>query len=288
MAIRRLISALGLAAIAPVGLGLAYDALVRRNLFRTGPYEPGVPEAVGVPFEQVRFWTADGQELEGWFFQAGELPATVLFMHGTNYNATDMWATEELAQAFGGFLRGLGCTFLVFDYRGYGPNSGAATEQGTYLDAEGALSYLHNRSEVDSARIVFYGFSLGTGVAVELATRELCAGLVLRAPFTSIRDLALARLPILRLPLAAVSWLPVTRYDSAAKIGRVRVPLLVMHGDADESVPFWMGQRLYELAPGPKRFVPFPGAQHQDFPLEIMTPAVRRFLDEEVAGGSAP
>ena len=280
---RRLLATLGLLAVPPLGVGYVFETLVRRNLYRTGPYDRGVPEAVGVPFEQVRFWTPDGHELEGWLFHVGELSPTVLFMHGTNYNASDMWATEERAQLFGGFLRGLGCTFFVFDYRGYGANSGEATEQGTYLDAAAAGGYLHNRRELDPSRFIFYGFSLGTGVAVEMALREPCAGLVLRAPFTSIRDLVLDRLPRLRRPLGLMPWLPMTRYDSAAKIPHIRVPLLVMHGDADESVPFWMGERLFELAREPKRFVRFPGASHQDFPLDLMIPAVRTLVDE-VAG----
>ena len=283
MSIRRLLTTLGLLALPAVGFGIAFETLVRRNLYRTGPYQRGLPEATGVPFEQVRFWTADGQELEGWLFEGDAVPATILFMHGTNYNASDMWATEELAERFGGFLRGLGCRFFVFDYRGYGANDGVASELGTYLDAEGALAYLHNRRELDPARIIFYGFSLGTGVAVELALREPSAGLVLRAPFTSIRDLVFERMPRLRGLLGLAPWLPRTRYDSAAKIPRIQVPLLVMHGDADESVPYWMGQRIHELAPEPKTFVPFPGASHQDFPLDLMIPAVRRFA-EEVAG----
>src|SRR3972149_3921973 len=117
---RRLLAPLGLLPAPPLGVGYVFETLVRRNLYRTGPYDRGVPEAVGVPFQQVRFWTADGHELEGWLFHAGELSPTVLFMHGTNYNASDMWATEERAQLFGGFLRGLGCTFFIFDYRGDG------------------------------------------------------------------------------------------------------------------------------------------------------------------------
>ncbi len=282
MGLRKLLATAGLLALPPFGLSYAFESVVRRNLFRTGPYQRGVPEATGVPFDQVRLWTADGHELEGWLFHggpAGEGPATILFMHGTNYNASDMWATEERAQLFGGFLRGIGCRFFVFDYRGYGPNGGTATEQGTSLDAEGALAYLHNRPEVDPTCIIFYGFSMGTGVAVELALREPCAGLVLRAPFTSIRDLIVERYPRLRRPLAIAPWLPMTRYDSAAKIARIGVPLLIMHGDADESVPQSMGRRLYDLASEPKRFVSFPHAAHQDFPLDLMIPAVREFVE---------
>ncbi len=283
MAIRSLLRTLALLALPPIGVSYAFETLIRRNIYQTSPYAQGVPEATGVPFERVPFWTADGLELEGWLFDGGGLPATVLFMHGTNYNASDMWATEGLAQLFGGFLRGLGCRFFVFDYRGYGPNDGEPTERGTYVDAAAALACLHQREEIDPLRIVFYGFSLGTGVAVELALREPGAGLVLRAPYTSVRDMILERAPRLRMPLALAPWLPRTRYDSASKIPHLPVPLLVMHGDADVTVPYRMGQRLYELAPEPKRFVTLTGAAHRDFALEIMIPAVRQFV-EEVAG----
>ena len=74
-------------------------------------------------------------------------------------------------------------------------------------------------------------------------------------------------------------WLPLTRFDTLRKIAHVPGPLLIMHGDADETVPYWMGQQLYERAPEPKTFVTFPNAQHQDFPLDIMTPAVRTFVE---------
>jgi hypothetical protein len=269
-------------AIAPLGAGYAFERVVRRNVFRTGPHERGMPEETGVPFERVDFWTADGEQLEGWLFSGGpsaEGPATVLFMHGTSYNASDMWASEERARQFGQFVRELGCRFFTFDYRGYGASTARPSEQSTYTDAAAALAYLHNRGDIDPARVVFYGFSLGSGVAVELARRELSCGLVLRAPFTSIRELILGRYPRLRRPLSLAPWLPLTRYDSAAKISRVRVPLLIMHGDRDSTVPQSMGLRLFDLANEPKTFVNLPGAEHADFPLDVMVPAVRQFVD---------
>jgi fermentation-respiration switch protein FrsA (DUF1100 family) len=276
-----------LLAVPPLGAGYAFERVVRRNVFNTSPHVDSVPEAAGVPVERVEFWTADGEALEGWLFQGGDSPVTVLFMHGTSYNASDMWSTDERAQQFGEFVRGLGCRFFTFDYRGYGANRSRPTEQGTYADAAAALGYLHNRADVDPARVVLYGFSLGSGVAVELATRELSCGLVLRAPFTSIRELILTRYPRLRTPLALAPWLPLTRYDSVAKIGRVQVPVLIMHGDQDTTVPQSMGLRLFELANEPKTFVNLAGAEHRDFPLDIMAPAVRSFIEDVTPRPSA-
>ena len=138
------------------------------------------------------------------------------------------------------------------------------------------------------APLVFHGCAVGTGVAGALALRGPSAGLVLRAPFPSTRDLVLYRHPRLRPFLRLTPWLPLTRYDSAAKIPRIRVPLLIMHGDADDTIPFWMGQRLLELAHEPKSFAPFPGAGHQAFPLELMIPAIRRFLEETARAGARP
>lgn len=284
MALRRALATLGLLALPPAGVAYAFERAVRRNAFRTAPHYEGLPEKTGVPFERTHFWSSDGEELEGWLFDGGDLPVTILFMHGTNYNASDMWATEERAALFGSFLRGIGCRFFVFDYRGYGSSDGQASEPGTYLDAQAALGYLRSRREIDTSRVVFYGFSLGTGVATELAAREACAGLILRAPYTSFRDLILERYPRLRAPLALAPWLPRTRYDSAAKIARIRAPLLVMHGDADETIPISMGRKLYELANEPKTFVTMPGAAHQDFPLDIMVPTIRTFLEGLAAG----
>jgi fermentation-respiration switch protein FrsA (DUF1100 family) len=288
MSIRSFLATAGLLAIPPFGLSYALERAVRQNAFRTGPHVPGAPEAIGVPFEQTRFWTVDGMELEGWFFKQSDVPATILFMHGTNYNASDMWADEDRARLFGGFLRGIGCNFFIFDYRGYGANDGVASEEGTYLDAIGALAHLYDRDDVDPMRIVYYGFSLGTGVATELAVREPgAAALILRAPFTSFRALLLERYPRLQVPLLFAPWLPLTRYDSAAKIRRVRAPLLIMHGDGDETVPFWMGERLFEMANEPKRFVRFTGAAHSDFPLDLMVPAVREMAELAARGGRA-
>jgi len=277
----RQIAALGLALSVPgLALTFASERVLRPRVFYTGPWHPEPPDAVGWPYEEASIYTADGLELQGWFFKAQQEHApTILFMHGTSYNASDMWVTPERAQAFNDFLRGIAANFLVFDYRGYGRNAGTPTEEGTYSDAAAALGWLYERADVDAASIFFYGFSLGTGIATELALREPCAGLILRAPFTSIRDLAVGRYPRLRLLTAFAPWLPLTNYDTLSKIRRVDRPLLVMHGDADTTVPEEMGQRVFEAAPGPKMYVTFPNSGHSDISADLVVPAITQFMD---------
>lgn len=267
-----------------IALTVASERLVRPRLFYRGNWHAEPPDAIGVPYEEAAIYTADGMELQGWLFKQDRPSPTLLFCHGTSYNASDMWLTEERVEAFGAFLRGVGCNFFVFDYRGYGRNDGTATEGGTYTDAAAALGWLHQHADVDPATIFFYGFSLGSGVATELAMREPSAGLILRAPFTSMREMIIDWDARFRFALALAPWLPITRYDNLAKVRRLDRPLLVMHGDADNTVPEAMGQRIFEAAPEPKRYVVFPGTGHADLATDMLVAAVSQFVDDVVRG----
>jgi hypothetical protein len=262
-----------------IAITVAAERVIRPHLFFTGDWHPDPPDAVRFPYEEARIFTADGLELQGWFFKAGLDAPTLLFCHGTSYNASDMWLTEERTHAFHEFLTRAACNFLVFDYRGYGRNDGKPTEEGTALDAAAALAWLYARDDVDPVTIFFYGFSLGTGIAAELAMREPSAGLILRAPFTSVRGMIGAWYPRLRPLLRAAPWLPLTNYDTLAKIRRLDRPLLVMHGDDDQTVPERMGQRIFEAAPEPKVYVSFPDGGHADISADLVVPPITQFID---------
>ena len=265
-------------------LTVASERLIRPRIFYTGPWHPDPPGNVRWPCEEAQIHTADGLELQGWFFKQPQPSPTILFMHGTSYNASDMWITEERAVAFHDFMRGIRANFLVFDYRGYGNNGGTATEEGTYTDAAAALAWLFARKDVDPSQIFLYGFSLGTGIATELAIREPCAGLILRAPFTSVKRMALGRYPRLNAAFMLAPWLPLTNYDNLRKIQRYHGPLLVMHGDNDKTVPEYMGQQVFEAAPGPKRYVSFPGSGHSDIAASLVVPHITQLIDDVLAG----
>jgi fermentation-respiration switch protein FrsA (DUF1100 family) len=278
--IRKLI-ATSVALSAPAAaLTIASERLIRPRIFYSGPWHGEPPLAVDWPHEEAHIYTPDGLELQGWWFPAERPDApTVMFMHGTSYNASDMWVTEERAVAFNDFLRGIRANFLVFDYRGYGGNDGTPTEEATYTDAASALGWLNTRTDIDPTAVFYYGFSLGTGIATELAVREPPAGLILRAPFTSIRDMAVDRYPWLRNVFALTPWLPLTSYHTISKVPHLESPLLVMHGEADKTVPEYMGQKIFEAAPEPKTYVAFPGGGHSDIGAHLVVPPITRFID---------
>jgi uncharacterized protein len=110
--------------------------------------------------------------------------------------------------------------------------------------------------------------------------REPSAGLILRAPFTSVRDLAIDRHGWLRTLLVPAPWLPLTNYNTLSKISRLDRPLLVMHGDNDRTVPEWMGKRIFDAAPEPKRYAPFPNSGHSDIAAELVVPHITQFIDD--------
>ena len=281
--------ALAAAALSAPGIALTIvsERLIRPRVFYTGAWHPEPPDAVRWPYEEAEIYTPDGLALQGWFFKAEDpVAATILFMHGTSYNASDMWVTPERAAAFHDFMRGIRANFFVFDYRGFGRNEGTATEEGTYTDAAAALGWLYQRADIDPATIFFYGFSLGTGIATELAMREPSAGLILRAPFTSIRGLAIGRYGWLRALLLPAPWLPLTNYNTLSKISCLDRPLLVMHGDSDRTVPESMGKRIFDAAPEPKRYVTFPASGHSDISADLVVPPITQFIDDTLGRSS--
>jgi fermentation-respiration switch protein FrsA (DUF1100 family) len=212
----------------------------------------GDPADFALPFDDVYFTASDGVRLHGWFVP-GDSDATWLWCHG---NAGNISYRLDNLRLLHDELR---VSVFIFDYRGYGRSQGSPSEQGTYRDAEAALAYVLSRPDVDPERIVYFGRSLGAAVAVELATRRPPFALILESPLPSIAELARHHYPLL-----PVGGLMRTKYDSLSKIAKVRVPLLVLHGDWDDVVPFESGRKLFEAANEPKRFYTIRGAGHND------------------------
>ena len=253
----------------------------KRFLFFPESEVASTPAHAGLQYEDVYLATSDGVNLHGWFVPAPAVAAgpdvqTWLWFHGNGGNLGTRVGQLERAH------RLLGVHQFIFDYRGYGNSEGRPSERGTYLDARAVLSYLEERADVDSGRIVYFGHSLGAAVAIELAVSRPPAGMALIAPFSSIRDMAK-----LALPLPLVGWVVRNHYNSVALIPRVHAPLIILHGELDEIVPHSQGVKLFEAANQPKRFVTLPDASHNNahhVAAEVMAGALLEFRDGLASG----
>jgi fermentation-respiration switch protein FrsA (DUF1100 family) len=216
------------------------------------------PVAVGLPSAQdVSFTTSDGVTLHGWFVPPA-LPSareTVIVFNGNAGN-------RGFRAALAAMLADAGLATLLFDYRGYGENPGQPSEEGLAHDAEAAYRYVAARKDVDAGRLVYFGESLGTGVAVRLATQHSPRALILRSPFTSLIDVGRHHYPFL-----PVRTLLTDRYASIDYVDRIGCPLLVIAAARDSVVPSEQSRRLYKAARSPKHLVIIDGVDHNDYEL---------------------
>ena len=190
--------------------------------------------------------------MNAWYLASPGSEKALLWFHGNAENTGDGLGQAE-------FYSRLGVNVLAVDYRGYGKSEGSPDEAGVYRDADAAYDYLVQVRHIQPKNIVVFGHSLGGAVAIDLAARRECGALIVQSSFTSIRDMARHTF---RIPL--FEYIPKSRFDSLAKIQRVRAAVLVLHGTRDDIVPFSMGQRLFAAAPEPKLFFPVKGAGHND------------------------
>jgi uncharacterized protein len=226
---------------------------------RTAPEAAGFPEA-----EEHILATADGENVIIWHVPAKPEHAVVLYFPGN-----------------GDFLAGRGSHFramtadgsglVALSYRGYAGSSGQPSERGLLLDAAAAYAFTAARYSAD--RIVAWGFSLGSGVAVALAAEQPVGKLVLEAPYTSIVDVAASLFRSV-----PVRWLMRDQFRSDERIARVTAPLLIMHGARDSVISIKLGERLFALAREPKQFVRFPEGGHDNLDNYGAVETARQFI----------
>lgn len=236
--------------------------------------------AFGPGAEEIRFGEQD--RLHGVFVPApasasGRPPPTLVFFHGNGGNLS------HRAPLVFRLRSELGSNVFIFDYQGYGQSGGRPSEAATFADARAVIAYLHARPDVGPDRIMYYGESLGGAVALNLATYLPPNALAIQSSFTSIADMTRLHYPALSflLPFATM------RYESLTAIGKLRVPLLVIHGGADTLVPPEHSRRLFEAAHEPKRLVIVPEAGHNDV-FSRGGPTLWRDLREFFAEPHAP
>jgi len=232
------------------GLALLYFA--QRSILypipertRTSPAAAGFTEA-----EEHVLSTGDGEKLVAWHVSAHEAKPVIIFFHGNGDVLA--WRVPWFREMTAG-----GAGLIAVSFRGYAGSSGSPTEAGLLQDAEAAYAFAMQHYPPE--RIVVWGFSLGTGPAVALAANRRIGKLILEAPYTSIADVAAAAYPF-----APVRWFIRDQFHSDRWIVNVTVPVLIMHGERDRTIPIRFGERLYELARQPKQMVRFPEGGHND------------------------
>ena len=262
--------------LAPAAVALLYFGYPRiENFFVFFP-ERGfdlTPGAFGLRYQDVYFMTEDGKKLHGWFFPGNEEHPVLLHFHG---NAGNISHRLDLIKRL---VRKKFRVFII-DYRGFGKSEGRPSEKGVYLDGLAAHDYLVKHEGIPPESIVLHGHSLGAAVAVEVGLMRKVRSVILESAFTSTRDMAKT------MPLFFVfaPLLP-ANYNNLEKAPRLSLPVLVVHGDQDEIVPFSMGERLFAALGEPKYFLRLEGAGHND----TYVSGGKRYLDglEQFAAKSA-
>ena len=190
--------------------------------------------------EKIKIITKDNIELETWYHEKNINDfKTILFLHG---NAGSL---ENRIHKINHFKE-MKVNLVIIAWRGFSGNKGEPTEKGLYEDARSAIGWLKKKG-INEKNIILYGESLGTGIAVEIAQNKNFAGIILESPFTSMIEAGKGKYPFL-----PVRFLLKDKYESDKKIKNIKSPILVMHGKADNIVPFYMGKKIYELANSPK------------------------------------
>jgi fermentation-respiration switch protein FrsA (DUF1100 family) len=223
------------------------------------------PKAAGFAQAEEQFLTtADGERVIVWHVAPQPGHHVVVYFPGNG---------DTLAGSAGRFeaITSDGTGLVALSYRGYAGSSGNPSEQGLLSDA--AVTYAFAAAIYDPARLVLWGFSLGSGVAVAVAAQHPVGGLILEAPYSSIADVAAAAFRYL-----PARYLLKDTFRSDERIKRVAAPLLVMHGGQDATIPIAFGERLFAMAREPKRFVRFDGGGHADLGNFGAVETARQFI----------
>lgn len=260
---KRLAAILGLSVVLLYGGAVAWLKVRETSLV----YHPGerIVPAPAVDFRlnhrTVTYSSGDGTRLSAWLIPAAAGDTTSIWMLVCHGNLGNIGYGQR--PEFYSMMRDLGINILAFDYRGFGASDGEPFEEGLYEDAEASWRFLRDSLDVDPAKIIIFGHSLGSGVAIDLASRVEAAALIVEGAYTSVADRGQELYP----------WLPVRlvaseRFPSIAKIARVKVPKLFLHSPADAVIPFEHGRRLFEASTDPRVFVPVEGGHENAYKVD--------------------
>lgn len=224
-----------------------------------------IPKEWGMSdIQEIKLKTKDGLTLLSWYKPAEKGQPTFLYFQG---NAGHIGLRSEIVRPY--LEKGYGV--LLLGYRGYNNNPGKPSEQGFYLDADAAWNFL--TKQTSSRCIILFGESLGTGVAIEMAKQRQAGALVLIAPYTSMTELGSYHYPYL-----PVNYLLKDRFDSAAKIVSIKIPLLVLLAENDFIIPPYLSRNLFAVANPPKEIFIYKNIGHNELPKNVQQKVIE-FID---------
>jgi fermentation-respiration switch protein FrsA (DUF1100 family) len=226
---------------------------------RTAPADAGLPQA-----QEVMLRSADGTEIIAWQVPPKPGKPVLVYFHGNG------GALQHRVPRFLPLIAD-GTGLVALSYRGYGGSKGSPSETGLIEDGQAAFDFA--RRQYPDSKLVLWGESLGTGVATAIASHNDVAAVVLEAPYTSTADIAFAAYPFI-----PVGLLMKDQFRSDERIGKVRAPLLILHGAKDRVIPIAFGERLFALANEPKHFVRFARGEHENLGQFGAVQAAKDFL----------
>lgn len=264
---RRILKLLAIGALCAYAAVLALLYVKQREmLYPRNPARAEIASANLPGVEEMVLTAADGEKLVAWVVPPREGKPVLLFFHGNAGNFG-----RPIRQTRFRALTEDGTGLFAVNYRGYGGSTGSPTEDGLAQDARAAYAAAVARFGAD--RLVGYGESLGTGVAVKLAAEVPLKAVILEAPYLSTAAVAQQLYPFVPVGLFMHD-----QFHSDRVIGKVKAPLLILHGARDGVIPFSQGEALFALANPPKRFIRFPEGNHENLPAHGSVPEIRRFL----------
>ncbi len=261
-----------------IGLGAVYLSIMlvmfifqKHLVFHPSKNIHSTPGDLGLTYEDVEIETEDGVKLHGWFIPVDGEERTIILFHGNAGNISNrIYLLNSLQE--------LKANILIIDYRGYGQSEGSPDEEGLYADGRAAWNYVTENRQVDSKKIILFGRSLGSAIAIKLATERTAGALILDAPFTSGANLGADIYP----------WLPVRmlmkyEFSNDERIRNLNIPVLIAHSRTDRVIPYSHGEKLFEMANEPKQFVELEGRHGAGFEgrghyLE----SIQRFINQHV------
>jgi len=214
------------------------------------------PDQIGLEYEDLYFESGDKEKINAWFLPASDTTENnkvVLFCHGNAGNISHRMETVE-------YILGLSASIMLFDYRGFGKSVGAPGEEEVYQDALVCYNWLIDKKNFSPDQIIIFGRSLGGAVAVDLASKVPCGGVIVESSFTSAKDMAKVMIPMFPINLILKYKL-----NSIDKISNVKCPVLVTHSTEDDMIPYKMGEELFNAAGKPRKFIILSGNHNERY-----------------------